>query len=38
LGVSASVDNNTSFRFDLSRRTGAVGASTMVSLQGLYRF
>ena len=38
LGVSASVDNNTSFRFDLSRRTGASGASAMASLQAAYRF
>ncbi len=38
LGVSANAGGNTSFRFDLSRRSGGVGASTMASLQALYRF
>ena len=38
LGVSANAGGNTAFRFDLSRRTGGAGASTMASLQALYRF
>ncbi len=38
LGVSANAGGNTAFRFDLSRRTGGDGASTMASLQALYRF
>ncbi len=38
LGVSANAGSNTSFRFDLSRRSGGVGASSMASLQALYRF
>lgn len=38
LGVSANSGENTAFRFDLSRRSGGVGASTMASLQALYRF
>ncbi|MEO5629824.1 MAG: S8 family serine peptidase [Thermomonas sp.] len=38
LGVSANAGRNTAFRFDLSRRSGNVGASTMASLQALFRF
>ncbi len=38
LGVSAFAGGNTAFRFDLSRRAGGVEASTMASLQALYRF
>lgn len=38
LGVSANAGRNTAFRFDLRRRTGGIGASTMASLQALYRF
>lgn len=38
LGLSADVGDNTAFRFDLSRRSGGVGASTSASLQALYRF
>ncbi len=38
LGLSANAGRNTAFRFDLSRRSGDVGASTMASLQALYRF
>ncbi len=38
LGMSANVGGNTAFRFDLSRRSGGTGDSTMASLQALYRF
>lgn len=38
IGVSANTGGNAAFRFDLSRRAGGVGASTMASLQALYRF
>ena len=38
LGLSASTGAGTAFRFDLSRRAGSVGDSTMASLQALYRF
>ena len=38
LGVSANVDSRTSFRFDLSRRSGDVGNSALASLQAMYRF
>ena len=38
LGVAANGGGKTSFRFDLSRRSGGVGASTMASLQALYHF
>ncbi|MEO6154345.1 MAG: autotransporter domain-containing protein, partial [Thermomonas sp.] len=38
LGVSANVGGKTEFRFDLSRRTGTIDASTMASLQALYCF
>ncbi|MEO5961831.1 MAG: S8 family serine peptidase [Thermomonas sp.] len=37
-GVSANTGGNSAFRFDLSRRSGGVGTSTMASLQALYRF
>ncbi|MDQ3038817.1 MAG: S8 family serine peptidase [Pseudomonadota bacterium] len=38
LGVSAKVGGNKTFRFDLSHRASGAGASTMASLQALYRF
>ena len=38
LGLSANTSRSTAFRFDLSRRSSGVGASTMASLQALYRF
>ena len=38
LGISANAGGNTAFRFDLSRRTGGVAASTTASVQALYRF
>ena len=38
LGLSANASRNTAVRFDLSRRSSGVGASTMASLQALYRF
>jgi autotransporter-associated beta strand protein len=38
LGITANTGGNASFRFDLSRRSGATGASSMASLQGMYRF
>ncbi len=38
IGLSANAGGSTAFRFDLSRRSGAVGASTLASLQAMYRF
>jgi len=38
LGVTATASGKASFRFDLSRRSGATGASSMASLQAMYRF
>ena len=38
LGVMTNVGSKTSFRFDLSRRSGSTGASAMASLQALWRF
>ncbi|MFS8136882.1 MAG: S8 family serine peptidase [Thermomonas sp.] len=38
LGVTANAGGNMAYRFDLNRRSGATGASSMASLQALYRF
>lgn len=38
LGVSANAGRKATFRFDLSRRSGGFGTSSMASLQALYRF